>query len=84
MRVYAIGRDYQATHIDDADAAGRFITWLADDANPALTEVIATCLWLPADAGGLAALAESPSDIAKLRAHVAAALRRGTSPQEPR
>ena len=73
MRVYAIGRDYQATELDEADAASRFMTWLADQANPALTEIIATWLWLPADAGGMAALAESPDDIARLRARVTAA-----------
>jgi hypothetical protein len=70
VRVYVIGRDYQATEIDAAEAARRFIAWLADPANPALTEVIQTWLWLPADAGGLGALAESPADIAALRAHI--------------
>lgn len=70
MRVYVIGRDCQATEIDVAEAARRFAAWLADAANPALTEVIQTWLWRPADAGGLGALAESPADIARLRAHI--------------
>jgi hypothetical protein len=40
VRVYVIGRDYQATEIDVADAATRLMAWLVDSANPALTEVI--------------------------------------------
>ncbi len=75
MRVYVIGRDYQATEIDVADAAGRFMAWLVDSANPALTEVIQAWLWQPADAGGLGALAESMGDVALLRAELVAAWR---------
>ena len=70
MRVYVIGRDYQATDIETGDVARRFLAWLADDANGALTEVIQTWLWLPADSGGLGALAESAWDVALLRAEV--------------
>ena len=57
LRVYVIGRDYQATEIDTADAARRFMAWLTDAANPVLAEVIWTWLWQPLDAGGLGALA---------------------------
>ena len=53
MRVYVLGRGYQATEIDTAEAARRFVAWLARDANPALTEVIQHWLGQPADAGGL-------------------------------
>jgi hypothetical protein len=72
VRVYVIGRGYQATDINVAEAAGRFITWLADDANALLTEVIKTWLWQPPDTGGLGALAESAWDVAVLRAEVIA------------
>lgn len=75
MRVYVIGRDYQATDIETEDVARRFLAWLADDANGALTEVIQTWLWLPADSGGLGALAESAWDVALLRAEVIAVWR---------
>ncbi len=75
MRVYLIGRDYQATDIDTGEAARRFMAWLTDDTNAALTEVIQTWLWLPADSGGLGALAESAWDVALLRAEVVAAWR---------
>ncbi len=75
MRVYLIGRDYQATDIDTGEVARRFVAWLADDANAALTEVIQTWLCLPADSGGLGALAESAWDIALLRAEVVAVCR---------
>jgi hypothetical protein len=70
VRVYMIGRNYQASDIDTGDVARRFVTWLIDDANTALTEIIQTWLWLPADSGGLAALAESAWDLALLRAEV--------------
>jgi hypothetical protein len=72
LRVYVIGRDYQATEIDAVDAARRFSAWLADGGNPLLAEVIQTWLWQPADAGGLGALAESDNDVAALRTEVAA------------
>lgn len=75
MRVYVIGRDYQATEIDPGDVARRFLAWLAEDANTALTEVIQTWLWLPADSGGLGALAESAWDVALLRAEIISAWR---------
>ena len=68
MQVYVIGRDYQATEIDAADAARRFMAWLANATNPVLAEVIQTWLWQPPDAGGLGALAESDGDVAALRA----------------
>jgi hypothetical protein len=70
-----IGKDYQATDIDTGELARRFLAWLADDANTALTEVIQTWLWLPADSGGLGALAESVWDVALLRAAVIAVWR---------
>jgi hypothetical protein len=72
-----IGRDYQATDIDTGEVARRFLVWLADDANAALTEVIQTWLWLPTDSGGLGALAESAWDVALLRAEVIVAWRSG-------
>lgn len=72
MRVYLIGRNYQATEIDAADAARRFVAWLADAANPALTGLVQTWLWRPPDAGGLGALAETPADVDRLRAQVTA------------
>ena len=72
MRVYVIGRDYQATEIDAAEAARRFLAWLTDAANPALAKVIQTWLWQPPDAGGLGALAESDRDVAALRTEVTA------------
>ena len=77
MRVYVIGRGYQATEIDTAEAARRFAAWLARDANPALTEVIQHWLWQPPDAGGLGALVESAWDVAVLRAEVVTACQRG-------
>ena len=72
VRVFVIGRGYQATDINVAEAAGRFIAWLADDANALLTDAIQTWLWQPPDAGGLGALAESAWDVAVLRAEVVA------------
>lgn len=83
MRVYVIGRDYQATEIDAADAARRFTAWLADGGNPVLAEVIQTWLWQPPDAGGLGALAESGRDVAALRAEIAALWRRAQGQCEP-
>lgn len=83
MRVYMIGRDYQATEIDTADAARRFTAWLAYGANPVLAEVIQTWLWQPLDAGGLGALAESDRDVAALRSEIAALWRRGQQQSEP-
>jgi hypothetical protein len=73
LRVYVIGRGYQATDIDTGEAARKFLTWLADEANVALTEIIQTWLWLPADAGGLGSLAESAWELALLRAEVVVA-----------
>jgi hypothetical protein len=84
LRVYVIGRDYQATEIDAGDAARRFMTWLlADEGNPALTEVIQSWLWQPPDAGGLGALAESGRDVAALRTEIAALWRRVEQRREP-
>jgi hypothetical protein len=74
LRVYVIGRNYQGTQIDMADAARRFTAWLADDANPVLAEVIHAWMWQPPDAGGLGALAESTEDVAALRAEITALL----------
>jgi hypothetical protein len=70
LRVYLIGRGYQAVEIGTADAAMQFIAWLAQAANPVLGEVIQTWLWQPPDAGGLGALAESARDVALLRDEV--------------
>jgi hypothetical protein len=83
LRVYVIGRDYQATEIDAADAARRFIAWLADGANPVLAEVIQTWLWQPPDAGGLGALAESGRDVAALRIEIATLWQRAEQQCEP-
>lgn len=71
-----IGKDFQETEIDAADAARRFTTWLADGANPVLAEVVQTWMWQPPDAGGLGALAESDRDVAALRAEIATLWRR--------
>jgi hypothetical protein len=76
LRVYVIGKDYRATEIDAADAARRFMAWLAEGGNPVLDEVIQTWLWKPPDAGGLGALAESGRDVAALRDEIAALWRR--------
>ena len=65
-----------------AEAAGRFIGWLADAANPVLNEIIQSWLWEPDDAGGLGALAESVWDVALLRAEITAVLEQG--PQKGR
>ena len=73
MRVFLIGRNYQATEIDVADAAGRFIAWLVSDANPVLTTLLQRWLSEPSDKGGLAVVAESAGDLARLRAEVLAA-----------
>ncbi len=78
MRVFMIGRDYQATDIDVADAARRFMAWLTGAANPALTEIIQRWLWQPPDAGGLGALAESNDDVALLRAELVTRWQRAT------
>ena len=72
MRVYLIGRGYQAVEIGTADAARRFMNWLAETANPILGEVIQFWLWQPPDVGGLGALAESTNDVAMLRAEILA------------
>jgi hypothetical protein len=77
LRVYLIGRGYQATEIDTVDTAMRFIAWFTEPANPALGEVIQTWLWQPPDAGGLGALAESARDVALLRTEIVAAWQRG-------
>jgi hypothetical protein len=84
VRVYVIGRNCQATEIDVTEAARRFAAWLADPANPALTEVIQTWLWSPADAGGLGALAESLADITRLRANITVTPRPGADTGEVR
>jgi hypothetical protein len=72
LRIYLIARDYQGAEIDTADAARRFMAWLADAANPVLAEVIQTWLCQPPDAGGLGAVAGSGRDVAALRAAVSA------------
>jgi hypothetical protein len=72
LRVYLIGRGYQAVEIGTADAARRFMSWLAGTANPVLGEVIQFWLWQPPDVGGLGALAESTDDVALLRAEILA------------
>ena len=72
MRVYLIGRGYQATEIDPADAARRFVAWLGDAGNSVLGEIIQLWLSQPPDVGGLGALAESAGDVARLRAEVTA------------
>jgi hypothetical protein len=72
LRVYVIGRGYQATEIDPADAARRFMVWLAGAGNPVLEKIIQLWLSQPPDVGGLGALAESGVDIARLRAEVTA------------
>jgi hypothetical protein len=73
LLVYVIERNYQPSEIDAAEAASRFIGWLADAANPVLAELISCWLWGPPDSGGLGALAESAADITLLRGHVTAA-----------
>jgi hypothetical protein len=72
LRVYLIGRGYQATEIDPADAARRFLAWLARAGNPTLDRIIQTWLSQPPDLGGLGALAGSARDVAQLRAQVIA------------
>lgn len=86
MLVYVIERNYQPSEIEVAEAASRFIGWLADAANPLLAELISRWLWGPPDTGGLGALAESAADIALLRGHIAAWLQPGdsTGPRAPR
>jgi len=83
VRIYVIGRDYQPTDIDVADAVRLFTAWLIDGANPVLTEIIQRWLWQPADAGGLGALAETTDDVAALRAELAAWWQRARSAGEP-
>ncbi len=68
--MYLISRGYQATEIGTGEAAAAFVAWLASGANAALTRLIQTWLALPPDAGGLGALAESPQEIAALRAEI--------------
>ena len=72
LRVYVIGRGYQATEIDPADAARRFLVWLGRAGNPTLDRMIQLWLSQPPDVGGLGALAESARDVAMLRALVTA------------
>jgi hypothetical protein len=83
LRVYLIGRGYQTVEIGTADAAKRFMSWLADSANPVLGEVIQFWLWQPPDVGGLGALAETAKDVAILRAEVLAAWQRGRPNSSP-
>lgn len=82
MRVYVFGKGCQATEIGTGEAASKFAAWLAEDANPALTEIIRTWLWLPAESGGLSALAESAWDVAALRAEVLAGWQAATEHAE--
>jgi hypothetical protein len=72
LRVYLIGRGYQAVEVGTADAARRFMSWLAETANPVLSELIQFWLWQPPDAGGLGALVESTQDVAMLQAEILA------------
>jgi len=83
LRFYAIDKDYQATEIDAADAAGRFIAWLADAASPVLGDLIQTWLWQPRETGGLGVLADSESDVAVLRAEIVALCQRIQQPSGP-
>jgi hypothetical protein len=79
LRVYEIGRGYQATEIDTGDAARRFLAWLGEGAGPVLAGVIRTWLPQPPDAGGLGALAESDGDVTALHTEVAALCRRAAA-----
>jgi hypothetical protein len=47
VRVYMFGRGYQSSDIDMGEAASRLITWLAEEATPALTQLIQSWLMLP-------------------------------------
>jgi hypothetical protein len=83
LRVFVIGRNYRPTEIDAADAARRFMAWLADGGNPLLGEVIRNWLWLPHDAGGMGALAESDADVIALQAEIAMLWGRAYQDREP-
>ena len=72
MRVYLIDKDHQPTDIDVADLASRFSSWLTDDANAVLSEIIWGWLQQPPENGGLGALDGTIFDIALLRAEVIA------------
>lgn len=69
------------TTIDNGKAARRFLAWLADEANPALTRAIHSWMWEPAEAGGLGALAESADELSALRAEIIAACQTATTGQ---
>jgi hypothetical protein len=72
LRVYLIDKDHQPTDIDVAELASRFSTWLTDDANSVLSEIIWGWLQQPPENGGLGALDGTIYDIALLRAEVIA------------
>jgi hypothetical protein len=83
LRVYVIGRNYQATEIDAANAARRWTAWPTGKANPALREAIQSWLWQPPDAGGLEVLAEFGQDFAALQTEIAALWLRVPQQREP-
>lgn len=83
MRVYMIGRDYQADGIDPGETAGRFAEWLSGWGNPVPDGVISTWLGRSADAGRLGAVAESMGDLAGLRAAVTRSWLRGQAGRGP-
>jgi hypothetical protein len=83
LRVYLLGRHYQATEIDAADAARQFTDWLTGGTNPVLTEVIQTWLWQPPDEGGLGALAESGRDVVALRTEITVMWRHSPHQRKP-
>ncbi|HUY48551.1 MAG TPA: hypothetical protein VMV92_22995 [Streptosporangiaceae bacterium] len=66
--------DCRATGTGTGEAAGRFLAWLAADANPALTKIIQSWLWQPGCSGGLGAPAVCAWDVARLRAEILATL----------
>ena len=72
MRVYLIDKDHQPTDIDVADLASQFSSWLTDDANYELSEIIWGWLQRSPENGGLGALGGAIYDIALLRAEVIA------------
>jgi hypothetical protein len=83
LRVYVIGRDYQATEIDAADAARRFTAWVADGTNAVLAMAIRARQWQPRGAGGQGALAGSGREIATLRTRITVLGRHTPQQREP-
>lgn len=84
MQARMTGQARRAAGIDTEEAARNFLAWLAADANPALTEIIQTWLWLPAHCGGPGALRVSPGDAARIRAEVLAAWPQAAGPRAGR